>query len=216
MKKLILIFIAVLLFFSGISGAGATESHITTVTDLQAIQNDLNGTYYLSNDLDLSGATFIPLGSEDTPFTGTFEGNGHTLTHLTLNQGSGVGIGIFACSNGTIRNLTLKNIMINSTSADYAGGLVGWNKPEGTYLRKNQKKKTASDSRKQKGAEGTHEGPKLGYCQRSATPLGCYKIKYDTRAYKPPTARTESAPDRKPLNKNLPKDTSIRNGREHE
>lgn len=38
---------------------------------------------------------------------------------------------MFACSNGTIRNLILKNISITSTCADYVGGLVGWNKPTG-------------------------------------------------------------------------------------
>ena len=36
----------VLLLFSGIIVAGATEIHITTVADLQAVQNDLRGTYW--------------------------------------------------------------------------------------------------------------------------------------------------------------------------
>ena len=129
--KLLLLTAVVLLVFSGIAGAGATESHITTVADLQAIQNDLGGTYYLDSDLDLSGVSFTPLGNESTPFTGTFEGNGHAITYLTLNPESGTGVGMFACSNGTIRNLILKNISITSTCADYVGGLVGWNKPAG-------------------------------------------------------------------------------------
>lgn len=129
--KLLLLTAVILLFFSGIAGAGATENHITTVADLQAIQNDLGGTYYLDSDLDLSGVSFTPLGNESTPFTRTFEGNRHTITYLTLNPESGTGVGMFACSNGTIRNLILKNISITSTCADYVGGLVGWNKPAG-------------------------------------------------------------------------------------
>ena len=129
--KLLLLTAVVLLLFSGIVGAGATEIHITTVADLQAVQNDLSGTYYLDSDLNLSGVSFAPLGSGSTPFTGTFEGNGHTITYLTLNPESGTGVGMFACSNGTIRNMILKNISITSTCADYVGGLVGWNKQAG-------------------------------------------------------------------------------------
>ena len=83
--KLLLLTAVVLLVFSGIAGAGATESHITTVADLQAIQNDLGGTYYLDSDLDLSGVSFTPLGNESTPFTGTSEGNVHTIHASPLN-----------------------------------------------------------------------------------------------------------------------------------
>ena len=75
----------------------------------------ISATYYQDSDqdsdLNLSDIAFAPLGGESTPFTGTFEGNWYTLTYLTLNPEFGTGVGMFACSNDTIRNMILKNII---------------------------------------------------------------------------------------------------------
>ena len=51
---------------------------------LKAIVDNLNGTYILDADLNLAGITWIPIGTEDAPFTGYFYGNGHQISNLTI------------------------------------------------------------------------------------------------------------------------------------
>jgi hypothetical protein len=67
---------------------------ITTCAELQNIRNNLAGDYYLANDIDCSGFDygdgkgFMPIGTEGTKFTGTFDGKGHKITHLYINRPS--------------------------------------------------------------------------------------------------------------------------------
>jgi len=79
--------------------------------------NYISATVHLINDIDLTGVSWIPIGSSDTPFTGTFDGNNFKISHLTITtlQNSGVIVetdtlfeaGFFgALSNATIRDLT--------------------------------------------------------------------------------------------------------------
>lgn len=42
----------------------------------------------LRSDLDLSGKYWVPIGSEDNPFRGTFRGNGHTIKYISVNEKS--------------------------------------------------------------------------------------------------------------------------------
>ncbi|MBN2841652.1 MAG: hypothetical protein JXM68_01090, partial [Sedimentisphaerales bacterium] len=75
----------------------ATCYFIYTTDDLDAVRGsalpqytnwDLADTYNLMADLDLSaysaGSGWVPLGDNITAFTGTFEGNGHTISNLTI------------------------------------------------------------------------------------------------------------------------------------
>ena len=64
---------------------------IYDVDDLQAMQDDLTGSYILMNDIDASatsgwnaGAGFAPVGTSANPFTGTFDGDEHTITDLFM------------------------------------------------------------------------------------------------------------------------------------
>ena len=65
---------------------------------------------------------------------GTFEGNGYTISNLTLSGEAGtryqdpnVGLGLLAQLNGSVQNLKMENVQItsNSTSKIYAGAIVG-------------------------------------------------------------------------------------------
>lgn len=62
----------------------AVGTVVKSAEDLQNINNNLSGSYYLIQDIDLTGVSFKPIGSAETPFTGTFDGNGHKVTNLTL------------------------------------------------------------------------------------------------------------------------------------
>jgi hypothetical protein len=58
---------------------------IRTVNQLQAMRNNLGGTYCLANDIDASSkANFIPVGTAAAPFTGRFYGHGHVIRNLTI------------------------------------------------------------------------------------------------------------------------------------
>ena len=105
---------------------------ISTATELQDINDsysNLSKSYILINDIDLSVINdFNPIANYNS-FTGTFEGNGFTLSNLNINRSWEDGIGLFGASGGTIRNLILDNA--NIRGKDLVGGLVGLNN-EGT------------------------------------------------------------------------------------
>jgi hypothetical protein len=63
----------------------------------------LDQNYILVNDIDLSdasswnnGAGFTPIASLDAPFTGSFDGDGYTLSGLTINNADKEYLGFFA------------------------------------------------------------------------------------------------------------------------
>jgi hypothetical protein len=107
---------------------------INNVSDLQNITN-LAGSYCLTQDIDASTvANFAPIGSSTAPFTGTFDGQGHSIKNLTINQTdplvSSAVVGLFAYvqTTGNIRNLGLTNVSVSATSQQtLAGALVGYN-----------------------------------------------------------------------------------------
>ena len=68
----------------------------------------------LESDIDLGGNEWTPIGG-DQAFTGTFDGNGHTISNLTAtkNPSSGDptrGVALF----GYVKNATIKNLKIES------------------------------------------------------------------------------------------------------
>ena len=92
----------------------------------EAVQKDLTLNCTLTDDIDLKGIDWTPIGDYENPYTGTFDGGGHTITGLTINQsGSYVGMIDFLGSGGTVQNLTLENV--NITGGDIVGSVVGDN-----------------------------------------------------------------------------------------
>ena len=61
---------------------------ITTADELQLISGDLDGTYRLENDIDLSGVSWTPIGTTNVPFDGTLDGNGFTISNLSFSGDS--------------------------------------------------------------------------------------------------------------------------------
>ena len=75
--------------FSGGSGTLGDPYLISDPNDMQAIGLDSNHWdkhFKLTADLDLTDVAITPIGNLSTPFTGTFDGSGHTLANLTINQ----------------------------------------------------------------------------------------------------------------------------------
>jgi len=109
--------------------------YIYTFQELSDIRENLSGCYVLMNDIDMSGELdsegFMPVGTAAEPFTGVFDGMGHTISGLRINNPSGRSrIGLFGSVNGgTIRDLNIKagSVITGTAAADTAGGLAGFN-----------------------------------------------------------------------------------------
>jgi len=83
-------------------------------------KTDINIT--LDTDLTLTGE-WTPIGTESQPYTGTFDGNGKTITGLTVT-GSDRYTGLLGFIKGTVKNVVLTEI--NITSGTFVGGVAGW------------------------------------------------------------------------------------------
>ena len=84
----------------------------------------LAGNYRLEADIDLKGIDFPGIGSQSAPFTGMFDGNGRTISNLTICKPEEDDVGLFrVLYGGTVKNLTLKNA--NVTGKGKVGAVVG-------------------------------------------------------------------------------------------
>ena len=91
----------------------AITKKIYTIGDLASVAtsaNTLDGYYRLEKDIDAGGRTVTLVGSwtnsSTKGFIGTFEGNGHTISNLSVGTS-----GLFNCVGAaTIRNLGLANV----------------------------------------------------------------------------------------------------------
>ena len=95
-------------------------------------RNSLSGkTVKLAADLDMTGIDYVPAGNTiasypSTAFAGVFDGQGHTISNLSVASHSGEysAAGLFGAITGTVKNVKLANV--NISSHHYAGGVVGY------------------------------------------------------------------------------------------
>ena len=102
--------------------AANTESRraILNSAGLAEMNNNLSGSYSLEADLTLSGS-YTPIGGDSGAFTGTFDGNFHTISGIQVSGGTYGGL--FGLTSGaTIQNVGVKD---GSVTAVHAGGIVG-------------------------------------------------------------------------------------------
>lgn len=81
----------------------------------------------LDNDIDLSDIDWTPIGTESRPYTGNFDGGGHTITGLKIDKSGTDYVGLIGClgSGGKVQNVTLTNISVSG--ANCVGGIAGQN-----------------------------------------------------------------------------------------
>ncbi len=103
----------------------STFNEIHDVDDLSAMA--MNQSYVLMSDLDLSGMEWEPLGGFEDPFIGHFDGNGHTISNLTITTKNTDFNGLFAVMNGYVFDLTLEDVSIDYSTSflTYVGALAG-------------------------------------------------------------------------------------------
>lgn len=113
----------------------------TTGTDLQGINTadrfgGLSGNFVLGADIDATptagwnqGAGFAPIGQfgggQTANFKSVFDGLGHQIIGLHINQPSGSGVGLFFGNTGAIRNVGIAGGSIVGQSS--VGALAGGN-----------------------------------------------------------------------------------------
>ncbi|MDM8269851.1 hypothetical protein QUW50_12515, partial [Barnesiella viscericola] len=126
----------------------------------------------LTADIDLKGIDWTPIGKDDNKaYTGTFDGNGKTITGLTVT-GSYKYAGLFGDidENGTVKNVVLEGVQITSdNSSGYAGGVAGdsWGTIENCSVSGSVSGTTFAG-----GVVGSQRGGSITGCNSSATVKG--------------------------------------------
>ena len=109
-----------------------------TVTSAEGLKNiaklvneewNLSIDITLTSDIDLSGIDWTPIGIDyNHRYAGTFDGNGKTITGLTVT-GSDQYAGLFGYidTGGKVKDVVLEGVQITSdNSSGYAGGVAGY------------------------------------------------------------------------------------------
>jgi hypothetical protein len=127
--------------YDGGVGTKDNPCRIATAEQLEVLAGtvaDYKSHFVLIDNIDLSGEVYSSaliapdINSEQSffqgnSFTGSFDGNGHILSGLTLNSTTGY-LGLFGTvgCNGLISNLKLLDVNITGTTASsYAGAVAG-------------------------------------------------------------------------------------------
>ena len=110
------------------------DSHFLVISDITLLETDFSAGGAFYND----GKGWIPIGTKELPFSGTFNGGGCTISGITINVGveQDLYVGLFGYSKGKIQNVNIaeSNITITgdstkqSTDYDHAyiGSVVGY------------------------------------------------------------------------------------------
>ena len=112
---------------------GGTTYIVSSPAALEAwateVQNDASLNCTLADDITLpvvtdGGSNWMPIQG----YAGTFDGNGKTITGLTINK-STMNVGLFAsiAEGGTVKNLTLDDVNITASSSN-VGAIAGENR----------------------------------------------------------------------------------------
>ena len=130
--------------FAGGQGTQEDPYQIETAEQLAKIKNYRDKAFILVSDIDLSSCgNWDPIGTfnmeSDDPeksepaksslaFVGRFDGDGHTISNLTVNRPDAFGVGLFGfvigdAASPSIRNLTVRNADVKG--ACMVGGVVG-------------------------------------------------------------------------------------------
>ena len=128
-KRILSLFLALVMVFGLLPAPAIADNTVIEISSAEEFAalggKNLSGkSYRLTDDIDMTGQTMQPIKSL---YSGTFDGNGHTISNLTLSGSDNVGLFATLSSNATIISLTLKDCTISSTSGSFkgVGTLVG-------------------------------------------------------------------------------------------
>ena len=140
------IFLIMVALIEGMVGCASLPVEIRDWYDLHAVRDNLDGSYFLMNDLDSTTAGYMelasetanwgrgwePIGTPDDRFTGSFNGQGYEIRDLFINRPDENYVGFFGLidEGGVMENVGVVNATV--AGKQHVGGLVGIN--EGTVI----------------------------------------------------------------------------------
>ena len=105
---------------------------ISSLSDLNKLASLVNSgqasncTFILTGDIDMANSPgYIPIGTDEHKFMGTFYGNGHVISNVSISQSGTSGVGIFGVTGNTARILDLGVENATVSGKDYTGVIVG-------------------------------------------------------------------------------------------
>ena len=112
------------------NGDGTLENpyQISTVEELKEINNHIDKSFILVNDIDCAGIEWNPLCIE-SGFQGNLDGNGYSICNINVvadTEDEVVGLFGKIGTSGMVKNLSVKNISINAGTSS-AGSIAGEN-----------------------------------------------------------------------------------------
>ena len=121
------------------SGTESDPYQISTAAQLKRFRDIVNGPNgqtknlaacaVLTADIDLNNEPWTPIGPDrDSAYTGTFDGQGHTVKNLSVTVNVQPGrAGLFGCvKDGTIRKLTVAGSVSCTANQGWCGGIAGY------------------------------------------------------------------------------------------
>ena len=118
--------------YPGYTDDGNGNYTVTSAEGLKNIAELVNGgktdiNITLAKNIDLTGKEWTPIGNYEKQYTGTFDGNGKTITGLTFNQPETNNVGLIGRlgENGIVRDVKLDKVNIKANNN--VGGIVGGN-----------------------------------------------------------------------------------------
>ena len=131
-RKIISIVLSIVMIISSMSVCFSVFAgdaiEIKTADDLKDIKNNLSANYVLADDIAIpADMNFEPIGSLGDPFTGSFNGQGHLISGLTVNKEAVGYVGLFGVigAGATVENLELSVRSIKGQ--DNVGAIAGAN-----------------------------------------------------------------------------------------
>ena len=116
----------------GYTDDGQGNYTVTSAEGLKNIAKLVNEEGKTDIDITLTGnitltGEWTPIGTESQPYTGTFDGDGHRITGLKIDQSGTDCVGLIGRlgSGGKVQGVALTNISVSG--ANYVGGIAGQN-----------------------------------------------------------------------------------------
>lgn len=132
-----------------LENADSLSHNITSAQELAALAyavnvdgyNTTDEEFYLEADIDLSDYFWIPIGTQDNPFRGTFIGNGYTISYLYIINDGFFEQEELGCAGlfGVIENARIEYLAVTHLKAggyyfdenlhfsfEYVGGIAGY------------------------------------------------------------------------------------------
>ena len=128
-------------FNTSMTGSGTKNDpyQISTADQLKLFRDIVNGSNgqtqnrgayaVLTANIDLNNEPWTPIGPDrDSAYTGTFDGQGHTVKNLSVTVNVQPGrAGLFGCvKDGTIRKLTVAGSVSCTVNQGWCGGIAGY------------------------------------------------------------------------------------------